>query len=141
MLDWVVCASPAYLAEAGKPSCPEQLAAHRCLLHANVMPNDRLWRFEPAGGRHAGRGVTVKVNGNLEGQIAAFFVMVVAAAEVVVEAPVEAAEPVVQEEAPAKKPRRSRAKKTDEPAAENAPVEEAPAKPARASRARKPAAK
>ena len=63
MLDWVVCASPAYLAEAGKPSRPDQLAAHRCLLHANVMPNDRLWRFAPAGGRHGGRGVTVKVNG------------------------------------------------------------------------------
>lgn len=65
MLDWVVCASPDYLARIGRPKRPEELANHRCLIHTNVTAHDRIWRFEPAKGRAPGegRGQSVKVNG------------------------------------------------------------------------------
>ncbi|HWM83166.1 MAG TPA: LysR family transcriptional regulator [Pseudolabrys sp.] len=65
MLDWMVCASPDYLDEAGRPSRPEELAGHRCLIHTNVTAHDRIWRFEPVKGRPPGegRGVSVKVSG------------------------------------------------------------------------------
>jgi DNA-binding transcriptional LysR family regulator len=55
---WVVCASPDYLARAGRPAKPAELAHHTCLIHANVTPNDRIWRFESAAGP-----VSVKVEG------------------------------------------------------------------------------
>lgn len=59
VLDWVVCASPAYMAQAGKPQTPADLAGHACLVHADVAPNDSVWRFTgPAG------PVAVKVRGN-----------------------------------------------------------------------------
>jgi DNA-binding transcriptional LysR family regulator len=71
MLDWVVCASADYLAKAGRPTRPEELASHRCLIHTNVTAHDRIWRFEPVQGRmlREGRGLlsagslSVKVNG------------------------------------------------------------------------------
>jgi len=64
MLDWVVCASPDYLAEAGRPVRPEDLANHRCLIHANVTAHDRIWRFEPMSVRAAAeRRLSVKVDG------------------------------------------------------------------------------
>lgn len=44
-LDWVLCASPEYLAQAGKPSEPAALADHSCLVHINVQPNDVVWRL------------------------------------------------------------------------------------------------
>jgi DNA-binding transcriptional LysR family regulator len=46
MLDWVVCASPDYLARAGKPSVPADLGDHACLVHVDVAPIDSIWRFE-----------------------------------------------------------------------------------------------
>jgi DNA-binding transcriptional LysR family regulator len=58
MLDWIVCAAPDYLARAGRPTAPADLAGHACLVHTNVVANDRIWRFEGARG-----AVTVKVNG------------------------------------------------------------------------------
>lgn len=45
-LDWVVCASPDYLARAGRPSTPADLGEHACLVHVDVAPNDSIWRFE-----------------------------------------------------------------------------------------------
>ena len=58
MLDWIVCAAPDYLARAGRPAAPAELADHACLVHINVVANDRIWRFEGSRGP-----VTVKVNG------------------------------------------------------------------------------
>lgn len=40
-LRFVVCASPAYLARAGRPSEPSDLVQHRCLVHTN----DPIWHF------------------------------------------------------------------------------------------------
>jgi DNA-binding transcriptional LysR family regulator len=58
MLDWVVCAAPDYLARAGRPSTPNDLSDHSCLVHINVSPNDSVWRFEGPKGP-----VPVKVRG------------------------------------------------------------------------------
>lgn len=57
-LDWVLCASPDYLARAGKPSAPAELSDHACLVHVDVAPNDSVWRFEGPKGP-----VSVKVRG------------------------------------------------------------------------------
>jgi DNA-binding transcriptional LysR family regulator len=56
-IDWIVCASPDYLARTGRPVRLADLATHACLLHVHVAANDRLWRFEGQKG-----DVTVKVN-------------------------------------------------------------------------------
>lgn len=45
-VDWVVCASPDYLARAGTPSVPADLGEHACLVHVDVAPIDSIWRFE-----------------------------------------------------------------------------------------------
>ena len=57
-LDWLACAAPDYLARAGRPATPAELANHSCLVHVNVAPQDRIWRFEGPKGH-----VTVKVTG------------------------------------------------------------------------------
>jgi len=57
-LDWTVCASPAYLAEAGEPQTPADLSEHACLVHVDTAPNDSIWRFEGPKGPLA-----VKVRG------------------------------------------------------------------------------
>lgn len=44
-LDWVVCASPDYLARAGALNKPEDLTHHACLVHIKVQPNDVVWRL------------------------------------------------------------------------------------------------
>lgn len=53
----LVCASPRYLAEHGKPLHPRDLARHSCL-YLGEDERDRHWRF-----RRAGEDVTVKVRG------------------------------------------------------------------------------
>jgi DNA-binding transcriptional LysR family regulator len=58
MLDWSTCASPDYLARAGRPAAPSDLARHACLVHLNASSNDYVWHFE--GGKGA---VSVKVPG------------------------------------------------------------------------------
>lgn len=57
-LDWGICASPDYLARAGRPGTPADIVGHACLIHSNVTPTDRIWRFDGPKGR-----VSVKVNG------------------------------------------------------------------------------
>ena len=44
-LEWTLCASPDYLARAGRPQSPSDLGEHSCLVHVDVMPNDSIWRF------------------------------------------------------------------------------------------------
>jgi len=53
----VVCAAPDYLARHGRPTKPSDLASHACLLHANALPDDHIWRFLAPKG-----AVTVRVN-------------------------------------------------------------------------------
>jgi len=57
-LEWVVCASPEYVARAGRPQIPAELTDHACLVHMDVAPNDSIWRFEGPKGATA-----VKVRG------------------------------------------------------------------------------
>lgn len=57
-LEWLACAAPDYLARAGRPTTPAELAEHACLVHVNVAPQDRIWRFEGPKGH-----VSVKVAG------------------------------------------------------------------------------
>ena len=57
-VDWALCASPDYLARAGRPQAPSDLADHACLMHVDVTPNDSIWRFDGPNGP-----VTVKVRG------------------------------------------------------------------------------
>lgn len=57
-LDWVLCASPAYVAEHGRPRTPADLKRHSCLTHMNLEINDRMWPFSRNQRRH-----TVKVDG------------------------------------------------------------------------------
>ena len=53
----VVCASPAYLERAGRPSHPRALSAHECVLDGNTT-EPSIWRF-----RLGGREESIQVNG------------------------------------------------------------------------------
>ena len=55
----LLCASPAYLAERGTPTRPEELAGHECLRNLTSMRDSR-WRFDGPDGP-----VTVEVRGRL----------------------------------------------------------------------------
>jgi DNA-binding transcriptional LysR family regulator len=57
-LQWIVCASPKYLAHHGEPKTPAELAKHPCLAHVNLDPNDRAWRLHSSN--HV---VSVKISG------------------------------------------------------------------------------
>ncbi len=50
-VQWITCASPAYLARRGTPATPEDLVGHDCLAFEGLTPS-RLWRFGdgPANG-------------------------------------------------------------------------------------------
>lgn len=56
---FVLCASPRYIAEMGQPRDIEALAAHRCLVHSNSNEYDRRWNFIGPSG-----AATVKINGD-----------------------------------------------------------------------------
>jgi DNA-binding transcriptional LysR family regulator len=58
-LQWVVCASPKYLAQHGEPRTPADLGKHTCLAHVNLDPNDRAWRLHDAD--HL---ISVKISGD-----------------------------------------------------------------------------
>lgn len=55
-LQWVLCASPAYLAANGEPQTLDDLAQHKCLLHSKH--SDGVWHFKSAQGE-----TPVKVSG------------------------------------------------------------------------------
>jgi len=57
----VLVASPAYIAQHGEPSHPEELCKHNALLFANPSPMDS-WNFIDTHGKERG----VKVSGNFE---------------------------------------------------------------------------
>lgn len=57
---WALVAAPAYLAEAGTPKRPDDLARHRALVYSTVQGDDR-WHF----GGPDGRTSTVAVKGPL----------------------------------------------------------------------------
>lgn len=43
-VQWIVCASPGYLAQRGTPQVPEDLAAHACITFSG-LPDPRAWMF------------------------------------------------------------------------------------------------
>ena len=51
---WLVAGSPAYLARAGTPGTPADLARHACLVYSSVQGDDR-WQFTGIDG--AGKGM------------------------------------------------------------------------------------
>ncbi|MBK6864934.1 MAG: LysR family transcriptional regulator [Ideonella sp.] len=57
---WLVAGAPAYLARAGTPTTPADLARHACLVYSSVQGDDR-WQFTDA----RNRGHTVAVQGPL----------------------------------------------------------------------------
>lgn len=57
-LQWVLCASPAYLAAHGAPRTLDELTGHNCLLHSKH--GDGVWHFQGAEGEQ-----TVKVSGGM----------------------------------------------------------------------------
>src|SRR6266403_6232846 len=57
-LQWIVCASPKYLAHHGEPKTPADLGKHTCLAHVNLAPNDRAWRLHSSD--HV---ISVKISG------------------------------------------------------------------------------
>ena len=57
---WLVAAAPGYLARAGTPHAPADLARHACLIYSSVQGDDR-WQFTDAGGH----GITASVQGPL----------------------------------------------------------------------------
>lgn len=54
-MEWVLCASPDYLARAERLTRPSDLAHHPCLVHIHAAPDDHFWRFEGPGGNVAAR--------------------------------------------------------------------------------------
>jgi DNA-binding transcriptional LysR family regulator len=50
---WLVAGAPGYLAQAGTPQTPADLAGHACLVYSSVQGDDR-WQFtDPAGERQS----------------------------------------------------------------------------------------
>ncbi|HEV2571498.1 MAG TPA: LysR family transcriptional regulator [Beijerinckiaceae bacterium] len=56
---FVLCATPLYIAEMGQPKDLDDLATHRCLVHSNSAEYDRRWNFT---GPHG--ATTVKITGD-----------------------------------------------------------------------------
>ncbi|MBN3572245.1 LysR family transcriptional regulator [Vibrio neptunius] len=56
---WVVCASPSYIARNGKPIQPEDLVTHNCLQYAYQTTGASEWEFKSESGNY-----TVKVSGS-----------------------------------------------------------------------------
>ncbi|AJC22149.1 LysR family transcriptional regulator [Pandoraea pulmonicola] len=57
----VCVASPHYLAQYGRPESLDALARHNCLAFGSTANQQRGWTFS-----HAGKVVTIRVNGNME---------------------------------------------------------------------------
>ncbi len=58
---YLVCASPAYLAAQGEPATPEELAEHACLVHRTSVGTER-WHFQRPGDEQR---LAVEVSGPL----------------------------------------------------------------------------
>ncbi len=56
----ILCASPAYIAEFGRPASVEELARHSCLLISGLGVDSNTWNF-----REGARAESVRVCGNL----------------------------------------------------------------------------
>jgi DNA-binding transcriptional LysR family regulator len=56
---WVVCASPTYIARKGRPAAPQELTKHNCLLYAYQMTGASEWEFKGKSGHYI-----VHVGGN-----------------------------------------------------------------------------
>ncbi|RCS22554.1 LysR family transcriptional regulator [Phyllobacterium salinisoli] len=57
---WVTCASPAYLAERGRPESLEALAAHDCIAFERLYATD-VWTFRKSAGRKGEGTVAVPI--------------------------------------------------------------------------------
>ncbi|MBX9739987.1 MAG: LysR family transcriptional regulator [Beijerinckiaceae bacterium] len=62
---YVICASPAYLARAGAPAQPEDLARHPCLVHATQKKDPQAWQFARGAARFTVRA-NAKFRSSLE---------------------------------------------------------------------------
>ncbi|MCG9580957.1 LysR family transcriptional regulator [Vibrio tubiashii] len=58
--NWIVCASPKYIAKNGKPKTPKELTKHNCLAYAYQETGAREWAFKNGDDVYQ-----VKVDGNL----------------------------------------------------------------------------
>ena len=58
-----VCASPAYLQEAGMPRQPGDLARHACLTYS-LVPEPRVWRYTGADGKTGSVRVSSRLQAN-----------------------------------------------------------------------------
>ncbi|AOY97385.1 transcriptional regulator [Cupriavidus sp. USMAA2-4] len=61
-VEWVLCASRAYLAARGEPRHPRELAAHDCLFLGETA-DDKRWRFRRTAPAEAAAPVSVEVRG------------------------------------------------------------------------------
>jgi DNA-binding transcriptional LysR family regulator len=61
----IVCGSPAYFKSHGKPTSPEDLRNHNCLINLSLSPRDH-WQFNIPGGETT----VVKVSGNMQANVA-----------------------------------------------------------------------
>jgi DNA-binding transcriptional LysR family regulator len=60
---WLVAAAPEYLARAGTPRSPDELARHACLVYSSVQGDDR-WQFTDAAGRRSSTPVAGPLRSN-----------------------------------------------------------------------------
>jgi DNA-binding transcriptional LysR family regulator len=61
----VLCASPGYLREHGKPTHPADLQRHQCLVQVGAQSRPGTWRLKSPGGRE----VTARINSYLESNL------------------------------------------------------------------------
>lgn len=68
----VFCASPAYLAKAGKPDSVEALLQHRAILYERVDGSTKPWQFTTADGHSSWRSVPFRMAlGDVDAQVQA----------------------------------------------------------------------
>ncbi|MDR3522156.1 MAG: LysR family transcriptional regulator [Acidocella sp.] len=57
-LEWILCASPNYIAQCGLPRTPDELKGHNCLIHLKSAP-DSVWALSNHNGE-----ISVRVSGS-----------------------------------------------------------------------------
>ncbi|MEO7338455.1 MAG: LysR family transcriptional regulator [Caldimonas sp.] len=60
---WLVAGAPDYLARAGTPATPSDLASHACLIYSSVQGDDR-WHFTDVDGQRVSAQVTGPLRSN-----------------------------------------------------------------------------